>query len=204
MHDPAGRRSSRSGGARPRPPPPDPDLGHPLTLSLPAGGIAAAAAGGGASSSMGPGPGGASMVGVNGTESNGRSVGSEFRRRCREARVGGSRLLAWLRLRAGWLSALGGLGNGDGGGLGWGSSAFDRSARPCDATARRGLAPRRAALGFGQLGTAAAAWLCDKCAADCRVLLSETDSTLAATVSRFLSPRTISDSESLVLVIRRC
>lgn len=37
----------------------------------------------------------------------GRSVGSEFRRRCREARVGGSRLLAWLRLRAGWLSALG-------------------------------------------------------------------------------------------------
>lgn len=101
--------------------------------------------------------------------------------------------------------ALGFGGWGTGMVVGWGGAAVLLTGRlgPA-ATARRGLPPRRAALGFGQLGTAAAAWLCDKCAADCRVLLSETDSTLAATVSRFLSPRTISDSESLVLVIRRC
>jgi hypothetical protein len=105
--------------------------------------------------------------------------------------------------------ALGFGGWGTGMVVGWGGAAVLLTGRlgPA-ATARRGLPPRRAWLGFGQLGTAAAGWLagwlCDKCAADCRVLLSETDSTLAATVSRFLSPRTISDSESLVLVIRRC
>lgn len=44
-------------------------------------------------------------------------------------------------------SRLWGLGNGDGGGLGWGSSAFDRSARPCcDCEERTAAAPRLAWL----------------------------------------------------------